>query len=117
MIIYKAFSFDSAHFLPYVPEGHKCGHMHGHTYTLTVFFEGELDPKMGWLVDFNEVKDVISPLIKLVDHKLLNDIPGLENPTSELLAKWFWDKIKPAMPLLLKVQVNETPSTGVIYQP
>lgn len=117
MIIYKQFSFDSAHFLPFVPEGHKCGHMHGHTYTLTVYFEGELDPRMGWLVDFNEVKEVISPLIKQVDHKLLNDIPGLENPTSELLAKWFYEKIKPSMPLLNKVQINETASTGAIYQP
>lgn len=115
MIIYKQFSFDSAHFLPHVPQGHKCGSLHGHTYSLTVYFEGELDPKFGWLIDFNELKRVISPLIALVDHKLLNDIPGLENPTSEILAEWFWNKIKPELPQLSKLQINETPSTGVIY--
>lgn len=116
MIIYKKFSFDSAHYLPHVPEDHKCGRMHGHTYTLTVFFEGEPDPHMGWLVDFSEVKAVISPLVKSIDHKLLNEIPGLENPTSEVIAAWFWHQIKPKMPLLKRIELNETPSTGVIYE-
>jgi 6-pyruvoyltetrahydropterin/6-carboxytetrahydropterin synthase len=107
MIIFKQFSFDSAHFLPHVSENHKCGRMHGHTYTLTVFLEGEVDPYTGWLVDFTDLKGL--------DHRLLNEIPGLENPTSERLAEWFWVKIKPVMPLLSKIEINETPSSGVIY--
>ncbi len=90
--------------------------MHGHTYTLTAYFEGEIDPVMGWLIDFTEVKEIISPLIKSLDHRLLNDIPGLENPTSEVISKWLWDRIKPEMPLLCKIELNETPGTGVIYQ-
>ena len=116
MIIFKQFSFDSAHYLPNVPDGHKCKGLHGHTYTLTVYLEGELDPSLGWLIDFNELKKIIDPVIALVDHKLLNDIPGLENPTSELLAVWFWNKIKPSLPILKRIEVNETPSTGVIYE-
>lgn len=116
MVIYKQFSFDSAHFLPKVPKGHKCAELHGHTYKLTVFFEGDLDEEKGWLIDFNELKRIIDPLIVLVDHKLLNNIPGLENPTSELLANWFWTKIKPELPLLKRIELNETPSSGVIYE-
>ncbi|WP_407431086.1 6-carboxytetrahydropterin synthase QueD [Arcticibacter sp.] len=115
MVIYKQFSFDSAHFLPYVSENHKCGRMHGHTYTLTVFLEGDVDPLTGWLVDFTDLKDAVDPLVKSLDHRLLNEIPGLENPTSERLAEWFWIKIKPLMPLLSKIEINETPTSGVIY--
>lgn len=116
MIIYKQFSFDSAHFLPNVPKGHKCGDLHGHTYKLTVYLEGEINPQYGWLVDFNELKKVIDPLISMVDHKLLNDIPGLENPTSEVITAWFWNKIKPQLPQLKRLELNETPSTGVIFE-
>lgn len=89
--------------------------MHGHTYTLTVFLEGEVDAYTGWLVDFTDLKEAVDPLVKALDHRLLNEIPGLENPTSERLAEWFWDKIKPVMPLLSKIEINETPYTGVIY--
>ncbi|PWG81653.1 6-carboxytetrahydropterin synthase QueD [Pararcticibacter amylolyticus] len=116
MVIYKQFTFDSAHFLPNVPAGHRCGSMHGHTYKLTVFFEGDLDPVQGWVIDFNDIKKIISPLIDSVDHKLLNDIPGLENPTSEVMASWFWNKIKPEIPSLSRIELSETPSTGVIYE-
>ncbi len=89
--------------------------MHGHTYTLTVFLEGDVDPLTGWLVDFTDLKDAVDPLVKSLDHRLLNEIPGLENPTSERLAEWFWIKIKPLMPLLSKIEINETPTSGVIY--
>jgi len=89
--------------------------MHGHTYTLTVFLEGEVDPDTGWLVDFTDLKDAVDPLVKSLDHRLLNEIEGLENPTSERLAEWFWKRIKPLMPLLSKIEISETPSSGVIY--
>lgn len=89
--------------------------MHGHTYTLTVFLEGEVDQTTGWLVDFTDLKDAVDPLVKSLDHRLLNEIPGLENPTSERLAEWFWIKIKPLMPLLSKIEISETPTSGVIY--
>jgi len=115
MVIYKQFSFDSAHFLPHVSETHKCGRMHGHTYTLTVFLEGEVDQHTGWLVDFTDLKEAVDPLVKSLDHRLLNEIPGLENPTSERLAEWFWVRIPPLMPLLSKIEISETPTSGVIY--
>ncbi len=116
MIIFKQFTFDSAHFLPNVPDGHKCKQMHGHTYKLTVYLKGEPDPSLGWVLDFGIVKKVISPIIDRLDHHTLNDIPGLENPTSELLAKWLWNEIKPELAGLYRIELHETPSSGVIYE-
>ena len=116
MIIYKQFSFDAAHFLPAVPEGHKCGNMHGHTYMLTVFIEGHPDEKSGWIIDYGDLKKKIKPVIELLDHHLMNDIPGLENPTSENLAIWLWNMIKPLVPELKKIELKETPSSCVIYE-
>lgn len=115
MEIYKEFSFDSAHFLPLVPEGHKCRNMHGHTYKLRVYIKGQPDPKLGWIMDFKELKDVIGRVIDQVDHKLLNDVPGLDNPTAENITIWIWQQIKPLLPLLSKIELHETPTTGVIY--
>ena len=116
MIIFKQFTFDSAHFLPNVPHGHKCKEIHGHTYTLTVYLDAALDEKLGWVADFAEVKHIISPIIDIVDHHLLNTIEGLENPTCELLAIWIWNKIKKEIPILKKIKLNETPSSGVVYE-
>lgn len=116
MIIYKEFAFDSAHFLPNVPEGHKCANMHGHTYGLTVFIEGEPDTKTGWIIDYGDLKRFIQPVIDRLDHHLLNDIVGLENPTSEILSIWLWQQIKPIIPGLKRLELKETPSSGVIYE-
>lgn len=116
MIIFKHFHFDSAHFLPLVPDGHKCKEVHGHTYKITLEFEGEIDPNLGWLIDFAEIKKVVKPLIDSVDHKLLNNIEGLENPTCEIIAQWFWNKISPSLPMLSKITLNETTTSGVIYK-
>lgn len=116
MLIYKEFTFDSAHQLPNVPEGHKCKNLHGHTYKLTVYLEGEIDEKFGWVMDFNDLKQVMQPLLLRMDHNYLNDIPGLENPTSEVLARWIWNQIHPALPLLAKIELRETPTSGVVYE-
>ena len=115
MEIYKEFSFDSAHFLPNVPEGHKCKNMHGHTYRLRVFIEGPVDPQLGWIMDFKELKDSVGPTIELLDHNLINNIQGLENPTAENITIWIWNKIKPKLPLLSRIELYETPTTGVLY--
>ncbi len=115
MEIYKEFSFDSAHFLPNVPEGHKCRNMHGHTYKLRVFIKGKPDPLYGWIMDFKELKDAIAPIIDTLDHKLINDIPTLENPTAENITIWIWDKLKPMLAKLSRIELYETPTTGVIY--
>ena len=116
MVIYKKFAFDSAHFLPNVPDGHKCKHMHGHTYHLTVYLEGDLDTELQWVMDFKELKDVVKPVIDRIDHKLLNDIEGLENPTAERIVIWIWEQIQPKLPLLSKLELNETPTSGAVYQ-
>src|SRR5579875_1018156 len=113
MEIYKEFSFDSAHYLPFVPEGHKCKNMNGHTYRLRIFLKGEPDPKMGWIMDFKELKDALSGVIDQLDHKLINDIKGLENPTAENITMWIWKQIQPLLPLLSKIELYETPTTGV----
>ena len=115
MEIYKEFSFDSAHFLPNVPEGHKCKNMHGHTYRLRVCIAGEPDPHLGWLMDFKDLKDCVGKVIDQLDHKLINDIKGLENPTAENITLWIWKQIQPELPLLSRIELYETPTTGVIY--
>ena len=116
MIVYKQFTFDSAHFLPHVPEHHKCRQLHGHTYHLTIFVEGEVLEDKGWVLDFNDLKKAVKPVIDLVDHSYLNDIAGLENPTSEVFATWLWKKIKPLLPELKRIELKETPTSGVIYE-
>ena len=116
MEIYKEFSFDSAHFLPHVPEGHKCRNMHGHTYRLKVFIEGQPDPKLGWIMDYKELKDALSGVIEQLDHRLINDIPGLENPTAENITIWIWNQIKPMLTNLSRIELYETPTTGVMYK-
>ncbi|MDE0771319.1 MAG: 6-carboxytetrahydropterin synthase QueD [Salibacteraceae bacterium] len=116
MLIYKQFTFDSAHQLPNVPEGHKCKNLHGHTYHLTVYLEGDLDEKLGWVMDFSEVKAAMKPVLNQMDHNYLNDIKGLENPTSEVLVVWIWNQIKPALSMLKKLELKETPTSGAIYE-
>jgi len=115
MKIFKKYTFDSAHFLPNVSETHKCKRMHGHTYHLTVFIEGKIDEKYGWIIDFNDLKSVVNPVIEQLDHHVLNEIEGLENPTCEILAKWLYDKIKSDVPFLESIEVYETPTSGAIY--
>lgn len=90
--------------------------MHGHTYRLKVFIQGELDPKLGWIMDFKELKDALLPVIDQLDHKLINNIKGLENPTAENITVWIWEQIRPSLPLLSRIELYETPTTGVIYE-
>lgn len=116
MIIYNQFTFDSAHFLPHVPEGHKCRQLHGHTYHLTIHIEGKVQEQEGWVIDFNDLKRVVKPVIEQVDHQFLNDIPGLENPTAEVFSIWLWNKIEVLLPGLKKIELKETPGSGVIYE-
>ncbi|MGA1741873.1 MAG: 6-carboxytetrahydropterin synthase QueD [Pseudohongiellaceae bacterium] len=115
MEIYKEFSFEAAHSLPNVPAGHKCGRLHGHSYKVQVHIKGEPGEESGWLMDFSDVKKIVKPVIKELDHYYLNDIKGLENPTSENLARWIWDKLQPLLPLS-KIVVSETCTSGCIYQ-
>lgn len=114
--LYKEFMFEAAHHLPHVPEGHKCGRLHGHSFLVRLYVEGEVDPYTGWVVDFAEIKAAFKPIYNRLDHYYLNDIEGLENPTSEVLAKWIWQQLKPGLPLLSKVEIKETCTAGCIYK-
>jgi len=117
MRITKSFTFDAAHWLPGVPEDHKCRRMHGHTYTVVLGLEGEPDPRLGWVRDFGEVAEAFAPIHRACDHRCLNDVPGLENPTAEMMAVWIFDRLKPDLPELADVTVCETPTASAIYRP
>jgi 6-pyruvoyltetrahydropterin/6-carboxytetrahydropterin synthase len=116
MTIYKIFRFDAAHYLPNVPADHKCGGMHGHTYTLKVSVSGKPSIYTGWIMDFSELKGIVEPWVNLLDHHVLNDIEGLENPTAEILCLWLWKNLKPELPGLSCIEINETPDSGVVYE-
>jgi 6-pyruvoyltetrahydropterin/6-carboxytetrahydropterin synthase len=114
--IYRRITFEAAHRLPQVPEGHPCGRMHGHSYSVELHARGEMDPKTGWIFDLAEIDQAFAPLHAQLDHHCLNEIEGLSNPTSEHLAIWIWKRLKPTMPNLCKVVVSETPNSGCIYE-
>lgn len=116
MEIFKEFSIEAAHRLPNVPEGHKCARLHGHSFLVSIFVEGPVGDKTGWIMDFGDIKAAFAPIYAQLDHHYLNDIKGLENPTSENLAVWIWDHLKPRLPLLSYIQIKETCTSGCIYR-
>lgn len=111
----KSFGFEAAHALPTFPEGHKCRRLHGHSFRVDVVVEGEVDPATGYLVDYGVIAAACEPLRAQLDHRYLNEIPGLSNPTSEVLARWIWERLKPALPLLGAVIVRETCTSRCEY--
>ena len=111
----KGFSFEAAHWLPNVPEGHKCRRMHGHSFKGEVVVRGEIDPRIGWLIDFADLKRAVDPIVTRLDHYLLNEIEGLENPTSEIVARWIWRQVAPLVPGLYCVVIEETCTTRCRY--
>ena len=115
MEIFKEFGFEAAHRLPNVPEGHKCARLHGHSFRVEVHVRGDVDPRLGWVMDFADVKAAVKPVIERLDHYYLNEIEGLENPTSEVLARWLWARLLPALPTLTRIVVRETCTSGCTY--
>ena len=115
MEIFKEFTFEAAHFLPNVPPEHKCRRLHGHSYHVLIYVKGDAGENSGWVMDFGELKKHFNPIYDRLDHRYLNDIEGLENPTSENLARWIWNELKPQLPLLSKIEVRETCTSGCIY--
>jgi len=113
--IFKTFTLESAHRLPNVPPGHKCARVHGHSFRVEIHVSGPVDDRLGWVMDFAEVRAAFEPLFQQLDHRYLNDVPGLENPTSENLARWIWRELEPRLPQLSRVVVHETCTSGVIY--
>ncbi len=116
MLIAKSFTFEAAHLLPNVPEGHKCRRLHGHSFGVELHVEGPVGETTGWVMDFAAISAVCKALEARLDHRYLNEIPGLENPTSEVLAQWIWREAKPELPWLVAVEVRETCTTRCIYR-
>jgi 6-pyruvoyltetrahydropterin/6-carboxytetrahydropterin synthase len=115
MEIFKEFSIEAAHWLPNVPEGHKCRRLHGHSFRIEIHAKGPLDETLGWVMDFADLKEAFCAIEDQLDHRCLNDVAGLENPTSENLARWIWNRMKLSLPTLSKVVVRETCTTGCVY--
>lgn len=113
----KQFHFEAAHLLPTFPDGHKCRRLHGHSFRFDVVVEGEVDRNKGYLVDYGDIKKATEPLVKQLDHYYLNEIEGLSNPTSEVLAYWLYHRLKPALPLLAGIIVYETCTSTCEYRP
>ena len=116
MEIFKEFTFEAAHRLPNVPEGHKCARLHGHSFAVRVCVKGDVGDHSGWVVDFSDIKSAFAPIREELDHYYLNDIEGLENPTSENIARWIWQRLLPGLPLLYSIEIRETCTSGCIYR-
>jgi 6-pyruvoyltetrahydropterin/6-carboxytetrahydropterin synthase len=113
--IFKIFTIEAAHRLPNLPAEHKCSRLHGHSFRIELHVSGPVAEPEGWIMDFAEIGRAFQPLYEQLDHHYLNEIPGLENPTSENLARWIWQRLKPALPALTKVVVRETCTAGCVY--
>lgn len=113
--IHKVFHIEAAHRLPNLPATHKCSRLHGHSFRVEIHVAGEIDPEFGWVMDFADLKQAFEPLYRVLDHNYLNDIEGLENPTSENLAAWIWQRLKPALPSLARVVIAETCTSACVF--
>ena len=112
----RGFTFEAAHRLPYAGEGHKCTRLHGHSFRVEIVCQGEIDPTTGWLMDFAQLEEKFAPLLEQLDHRSLNEIDGLFNPTSENLARWIWVRLEPTLPCLIQVSVAETCQSRCEYR-
>jgi len=115
MTIYKEFSIEAAHQLPHAPVGHKCRRLHGHSFRIEVHVAGVVEPNTGWVFDYGAIKAAFDPIHQELDHQFLNEIEGLENPTSENLCRWIWHRISAKLPGVSRIVVRETCTTGCVY--
>jgi 6-pyruvoyltetrahydropterin/6-carboxytetrahydropterin synthase len=116
MELRKTFQIEAAHRLPNVPMGHKCARLHGHSWSIEVAIEGPIGDHTGWVMDYADLKAAFQPIHDRIDHNYLNEIPGLENPTSERLAVWLWNELKPRLPLLSELVIAETCTSRCVYR-
>jgi 6-pyruvoyltetrahydropterin/6-carboxytetrahydropterin synthase len=116
MEVFKDFTFEAAHRLPNVPSGHKCGRLHGHSFRARILVRGTVGVKTGWVLDFADIKKAFQPFFEQLDHHYLNEIEGLENPTSEVLAEWIYRRIKECLPEVSRVELYETCTAGAVYR-
>jgi 6-pyruvoyltetrahydropterin/6-carboxytetrahydropterin synthase len=115
MDVFRVFQVEAAHRLPNVPEGHKCARMHGHSFRIEIHVSGPVGQESGWVMDFADLRQAFQPLFEQLDHHCLNDIDGLQNPTSENLALWIWERLIARLPSLSKIVVQETCNAGCVY--
>ena len=113
----RTYQIEAAHRLPRLPDGHKCHRLHGHSFRIEVVIEGETDPELGWVMDYGEMDERFQPVFDRLDHRYLNEVPGLENPTSENLARWIHDELAPSLPLLREIRISETCQEHCTYRP
>ena len=116
MDIIQEFTFEAAHLLPNLPEDHKCRRLHGHSFRVALTITGEMDKDKGWVMDFADVEQAFQPVLETLDHHYLNEVPGLENPTSEVIARWIWRNLKSELPGLSRVKLWETCESQCIYR-
>ena len=117
MTVFRTFRFHSARHLPLLDDNHICKRMHGHTFNLKVYVTGEINNKSGFIIDFYDIDQIVNDkIISKIDHKVLNDLPDLLNPTSEHLCKWIWDKLHPHFNTLSKITLSEDYGTGIVYK-
>ena len=116
MELRKTFQFEAAHLLPRLPENHKCRRLHGHSFQVEIAVSGDCDPNLGWVIDYAQIADAFKPIWERLDHFFLNEVPGLENPTSENIAIWIWKELKPKLALLTEVVVAETCTAKCVYR-
>jgi 6-pyruvoyltetrahydropterin/6-carboxytetrahydropterin synthase len=112
----KTFGFEAAHDLPTFPAEHKCRRLHGHSFRFDLIVEGEVEEEKGYLIDYGQIKAAAEPIVAQLDHRYLNEIEGLANPTSENLARWLWDQLRPSLPQLSGVIVHETCTSACEYR-
>lgn len=112
----REYRFEAAHRLPRVPPGHKCARLHGHSFRFELTVRGPVDERTGWFIDYGDLDDLVAPTVSLLDHHYLNEVEGLENPTSEILARWLWQRLRPAIPSLTTVTLWETCDARCVYR-
>jgi 6-pyruvoyltetrahydropterin/6-carboxytetrahydropterin synthase len=111
----RKYNFSAAHYLPRVPREHKCRRLHGHSYEIEVGVRGEVDPEVGWLMDYGSIDQQVKPILAELDHRTLNDVPGLENATSEILCGWLWERLEGRLPGLHRISIAETCAAACHY--
>ena len=116
MELCRTFHVEAAHRLPNLPPEHKCSRLHGHSFRIVVHVQGDVDPVLGWVIDYAEIKAAFAPIFERLDHYYLNEVPGLENPTSENLAQWIWERLAPTLPGLSAIEIGETCTSLCIYR-
>jgi 6-pyruvoyltetrahydropterin/6-carboxytetrahydropterin synthase len=112
----RTFRFEAAHALPNLPDEHKCRRMHGHSYRVDIHVTGEVDATTGWVMDFGDIRHAVQPVIDQLDHRYLNDIEGLSNCTSELIAAWLWERLKGPLPAMTAITIWESDNARCVYR-